>query len=123
MKPMNRTLVCVAAITFALATSACSTTQLASAGAAIQSGAAVIANINGLAMPAACASAAQIAGDVGSAVAKVGAANPNNAQVQSVVAKVNNDVALSAPDCALVSSVLLQASEMADLQQERRRSN
>src|SRR5208282_6564103 len=76
MKPMNKTLVCVAAISFALATSACSTTQLASANAAIQSGAAVIANING-AMPGACASAALIAGDVGSAVAKVGAANPD----------------------------------------------
>jgi hypothetical protein len=105
MKPMNNTLMCVAAITFALAASACSTTQLASAGAAIQSGAAVIANING-AMPAACASAAQIAGDVGSAVTKVGTANPNNAKVQSVVANVNNGVALTAPDCALVSSLL-----------------
>jgi hypothetical protein len=102
---MNKTLACVAAISLALAASGCSTTELASASAAIQSGAAVIANING-AMPAACASAAQIAGDVGSAVAKVGVANPNNAQAQSVVAKLNNGVALTAPDCALVSSLL-----------------
>jgi hypothetical protein len=102
---MNKTLACVAAIPLALSASACSTTQLASASAAIQSGAAVIAKING-AMPTACASAALIAGDVGSAVAKVGAANPNNATVQGVVAKVNAGVALTAPDCALVSSVL-----------------
>jgi hypothetical protein len=105
MKPMNKTLACLAAISFALAASACSTTQLASASAAIQSGAVVIANANG-AMPSACASAAQIAGDVGSAIAKVGAANPNNANVQSVVAKVNTGVALTAPDCALLSSLL-----------------
>jgi hypothetical protein len=105
MKRMNKTLVCVAAISFALAASGCSTTELVSASAALQSGASVIANING-AMPAACASAAQIAGDVGSAVGKVGAANPNNANVQSVVAKVNAGVALTAPDCALMSSLL-----------------
>ena len=101
---MNKTL-CVAAISFAFAASGCSTTQLASASAAIQSGAAIIADING-AMPAACASAAQIAGDVGNAVAKVGAANPNNATAQDVVAKVNYRVALTAPDCALVASLL-----------------
>jgi hypothetical protein len=105
MKLMNKTLACVAAISFALAASGCSTLQPASASAAIQSGAAVVATING-AMPAACASAAQIAGDVGSAVVKVGAANPNNAQVQSVVAKVKAGIALTAPDCALVSSLL-----------------
>jgi hypothetical protein len=104
-EPMNKTLACVAALSLALGVSACSTIELASASAAIQSGAAVIANING-AMPAACVSAVQIAGDVGSAVAKVGAANPNNATIQSVVAKVNAGVALTAPDCALVSSLL-----------------
>ena len=54
---MNRTLVCVAAISLAFTTSGCSIAELASAGAALQSGAAVIANISG-AMPAACASAA-----------------------------------------------------------------
>jgi hypothetical protein len=102
---MNKTFACVAALSFALAASSCSTTELASVGATVQSGAAVIANING-AMPATCASAALIAGDVGSAVAKIGAANPNNANVQSVVAKVNTGVALTAPDCALVSSLL-----------------
>jgi hypothetical protein len=102
---MNKTLARVAAVSLAFAASACSTNQLASVGAAIQFGAPVLANING-AMPAACASAAQIAGDVGSAVAKVGAANPNNAQVQGVAAKVSAGVALTAPDCALVSSLL-----------------
>jgi hypothetical protein len=102
---MNKTLACVAAVSLPFAVSACSTNQLASVGAAIQFAAPVIANISG-AMPAACASAAQIAGDVGSAAVKVGAANPNNAQVQSVVAKVNAGIALTAPDCALVSSLL-----------------
>lgn len=89
----------------ALALDGCSATSLTNALSYVNSGAAVIASVNG-AMPAACASAAQIAGDVGTAVAKVGASNPNNASVQSVVAKVQSRTALTSTDCSIISAAL-----------------
>lgn len=79
--------------------------QIAMLTGTINSGVAVVTSVNG-AMPKACASAAAIAGDVGTAVNQVGAANPNNATVQSLVAKVNSGTALTAPDCASLQAAL-----------------
>jgi hypothetical protein len=101
---MKKLLLALAA-SAALAGCAVTPQQLSAVANVITSGKALVRNVNN-AMPKACAAVAAVAGDVGNGVAAAGAANPGNAQVQSVVQKVNERVPLASADCALVQTLL-----------------
>jgi outer membrane murein-binding lipoprotein Lpp len=52
----------------------------------------------------ACSDLAQLGGDVNSIAQQVASANPNNAQVQSIAAKVAGGVALGNSDCQTLAA-------------------